>query len=217
LSGCAARRIEYVGTSTIVAMSRAHPPHDENGNATMTLHADLLADLEVHRQRLGKTARGPFLIELVGRSLNPYFCPVLLYRLAYRTRSTLFGLPGIAFSRLNYFLFGLEIARHTPIGPGLFFPHTRGTVIGAASIGRNVVVYHGVTLGARQIDVGFNADTRPTIGDDVVIGAGASVLGAVSVGDGARIGSNVVVTRDLPPGIIATAPEPVLRHRSAPA
>lgn len=180
----------------------------------MTLHADLVADLEMHRQRLGKRARGSFGLELVSRSMNPYFCPVLLYRLAYSTRSALFGIPGIVFSRMNYFLFGLEIARHTQIGGGLFFPHTRGTVIGAASIGRNAVVYHGVTLGARHVDIGFNAATRPTIGDDVVIGAGASVLGPVTVGDGARIGSNVVVVHDLAAGVVATAPEPLVRTRS---
>lgn len=86
------------------------------------------------------------------------------------------------------------------IGPGLKLPHPQGVVIGAgARIGRNCVLYHQVTLGgARRGD--FAADRYPVIGHDVVVFAGAKLLGAVEVGDGACIGANAVVLKDVPAG-----------------
>ena len=87
----------------------------------------------------------------------------------------------------------LDIA--TPhIGPGLVISHGNGTILTAESIGRNCWVHHEVTIGW-QYGTG-----KPTIGDDVFVGAGAKILGSVNVGDGARIGANAVVVDDVPDG-----------------
>jgi serine O-acetyltransferase len=97
-------------------------------------------------------------------------------------------------------LFGLEVALRCEIGPGIFFPHPSGTVIGASSIGRNVTIFQGATLGARELDMGFDANLRPRIGDNVVIGSGAKILGGVHVGDSAVVGANAVVLETVESG-----------------
>ncbi|MBV8757225.1 MAG: serine acetyltransferase [Deltaproteobacteria bacterium] len=87
---------------------------------------------------------------------------------------------------------GCELPKDTRIG------HPFGIVIHAgAKIGRNVVILHQVTIGERTLD---STAAAPRIGDNVYIGAGAKVLGDITVGDGARIGANAVVTKDVPPG-----------------
>ncbi|MHB1535879.1 MAG: serine O-acetyltransferase [Acidimicrobiales bacterium] len=85
----------------------------------------------------------------------------------------------------------LEAAR---IGPGLFLSHGQGTILAAERIGANAYVQHGVTVGWD-----YRSHRLPRIGDDVFIGAGAKILGAVTIGDGARIGANAVVLCDVPP------------------
>ena len=91
---------------------------------------------------------------------------------------------------------GIEIHPAATIGRRFFIDHGMGVVIGeTAIVGDDVMIYHDVTLGSK----GFSHGKRhPTIGDDVVIGAGARVLGNVSVGLGARISANAVITKDLP-------------------
>jgi len=101
---------------------------------------------------------------------------------------------------MNFILFGLEIAVRCEIGPGLYFPHTQGTVIGANKIGENATIYHNVTFGAREIDLDYSFFSRPNIGDNVIVGAGAKILGPVTVGNGARVGANAVVVEDVPAG-----------------
>lgn len=172
----------------------------------MTLRDLLEADLEVHRHYNKKRARAGFWIELFSRSLNPYFCPVLLVRVAHHCDQGRLRPIAIVASKLNYFLFGLEIARRTTIGPGLYFPHTRGTVLGATSVGARAVIYHGVTVGASFIDFEFDPEMRPTIGDDVTLGTGSVVLGHVHVADGARIGAQAVVVKDVAAGAVMLAP-----------
>ncbi|MGA2836555.1 MAG: serine O-acetyltransferase [Acidimicrobiales bacterium] len=82
------------------------------------------------------------------------------------------------------------------IGPGLFIDHALGVVIGeTAEIGTDVTIYQGVTLGGTSLEPGKR---HPTVGDRVTIGAGAKVLGPVTVGSGSRIGANAVVVRDVP-------------------
>ena len=102
-------------------------------------------------------------------------------------------------------IFGLEVAGSTTIGGGLYLPHTQGTVIGAASIGENAIIYHNVTLGAKLIDVGFDPSTRPVLGSNVLIGSGAKVLGPVEIGDGCVIGANAVIVRSVSPYTSVTA------------
>lgn len=100
---------------------------------------------------------------------------------------------------MNMLLFGLEISPRCEIGPGIFLPHTYGTVIGAARVGKNVTVFQGVTVGAKELDMRFNKSLRPDIGDFVTLGSGCKVLGAVSIGSNVVVGANAVVTRSIHP------------------
>jgi serine O-acetyltransferase len=104
--------------------------------------------------------------------------------------------PGFV-QRLIYRRYGLEIVIGSPIGGGLYIAHPIGTVIAPQRIGRNCSIIAGVTIGMR------NEWVFPIIGDNVFIGAGARVLGGITIGDGVQIGANAVVTRDLPPGATA--------------
>tara|TARA_Y100000768_G_scaffold88416_1_gene63452 strand:- start:16 stop:606 length:591 start_codon:yes stop_codon:yes gene_type:complete len=108
-------------------------------------------------------------------------------------------------SQLSRFLTGIEIHPAAKIGKNLFIDHGMGVVIGETSeIGDNVTLYHGVTLGgispaiksAEQVGV----KRHPSLGNDVIVGSGAQILGPVIIKDCARIGSNAVVTKDVPKG-----------------
>ncbi|ASY13039.1 serine O-acetyltransferase [Candidatus Nanopelagicus hibericus] len=91
---------------------------------------------------------------------------------------------------------GIEIHPAAKIGRRFFIDHGMGVVIGAtAVVGEDVMIYHDVTLGART---GGSGKRHPTIGNNVVIGAGARVLGDISIGDGVKINANVVVTKSVP-------------------
>ena len=99
------------------------------------------------------------------------------------------------------FATGIEIHPGAQIGRRVFIDHGMGVVIGeTAEIGDDTTLYHGVTLGGTSWNKGKR---HPTLGRGVVIGAGAKVLGPIRVGDGAKIGSNAVVVRDVPPAATA--------------
>lgn len=104
-------------------------------------------------------------------------------------------------SQLSRFFTGIEIHPGATIGKGLFIDHGMGVVIGeTAEIGNDVTIYHGVTLGG----TGKNKGKRhPTIGNNVLIGTGAKVLGPITVGDNAKIGANSVVLHNVPEGATA--------------
>lgn len=134
---------------------------------------------------------------------SPRFLPVFLCRLAHFFHLKKLGPIAKLVSLLNFFFFGIEIAVRCPIGEGLFLPHTQGTVIGAYAIGRNAIIFQGVTLGAKELDFSYRAESRPLLGDDVIVGAGAKVLGGLVVANGARIGANAVVLQNVGPGQFA--------------
>lgn len=100
-------------------------------------------------------------------------------------------------SQIGRFFTGIEIHPGATIGSGFFIDHGMGVVIGeTAEIGENVTIYHGVTLGGTS----WKKEKRhPTIGNNVVIGAGAKVLGPFKVGDNSKIGSGSVVVNEVPP------------------
>ncbi len=101
-------------------------------------------------------------------------------------------------SLIARWLTGIEIHPAARIGRRFFIDHGMGVVIGeTADIGDDVTLYHGVTLGGTSWQSGKR---HPTLGDDVVVGAGAKILGPIRVGSGARIGSNAVVLKDVPEG-----------------
>ena len=99
--------------------------------------------------------------------------------------------------RLNAFFGHVVIGRGADFGPGLVILHSFGIVInGQVRAGRNLVLEHGVTIGAEK-------NLSPVLGDNVFIGAGAKIIGAVRVGSDVKIGANAVVTKDLPDGATA--------------
>lgn len=104
-------------------------------------------------------------------------------------------------SQISRFFTGIEIHPGAIIGKGLFIDHGMGVVIGETTeIGDNVLIYHGVTLGGTGKDIGKR---HPTIEDNVVIGTGAKVLGPITVREGAKIGANSVVVKEVPKGATA--------------
>ena len=177
------------------------------------LRSHLAADLRRQHGLLhGIDAPPPTGLRLWRGLVAPRFVPVLLCRLAHRLHLWRLGPLAKLVSLINFFLFGIEIAVRCPIGPGLFFPHTHGTVIGAWSIGRNATIFQGVTLGAREVDFRYGEASRPTIGDDVIVGSGAKVLGPLHIGNGSRIGANSVVLSTVPEAVLAAgAPARVLK------
>ena len=134
---------------------------------------------------------------------NPRMVPVVIVRLAEFFSANRLGLLAKLSSMFNVAIFGIEVSPKVSIGGGLFLPHTVGTVIGAASIGHNCTIMQGVTLGALESDLSFTSAKRPIIGNDVVIGSGAKILGGITVGDRARIGANAVVLIDVPAESVA--------------
>ncbi len=138
------------------------------------------------------------------------FHALLYYRVAHRLLK--WHLKGLArwVSQLGRFFTGVEIHPGATIGRGLFIDHGMGVVIGeTCEIGDEVTIYQGVTLGGTGKDVGKR---HPTIGNGVVIGAGAKVLGPFRVGDGAKIAAGAVVLDEIPPGATAVgAPARVVR------
>ncbi len=91
---------------------------------------------------------------------------------------------------------GIEIHPGATIGKGFFIDHGMGVVIGeTAEIGDNCLIYHGVTLGGVSLE---KKKRHPTLGNDVVIGAGAKILGAITLGDNVQVGANAVVLKDVP-------------------
>jgi serine O-acetyltransferase len=98
------------------------------------------------------------------------------------------------------FLTGIEIHPAAMIGPGLFIDHGLGVVIGeTAEVGENVTILQGVTLGGTSLR---REKRHPTLGDNVVVGAGAKIIGAFKIGDGSRIGAGSVVVREVPPNSV---------------
>lgn len=118
-------------------------------------------------------------------------------------------------SQSNRFFTGIEIHPGAQIHPTCFIDHGMGIVIGeTARVGENVRIFHGVTLGGTGKDQGKR---HPTIGNDVLIGARATILGPISIGDGAKIGAGAVVLDPVPAGatVVGLRAEPVRRgHRT---
>lgn len=107
---------------------------------------------------------------------------------------------------------GVEIHPGAVLGSGVFIDHATGVVIGeTAEVGDNVTIYHGVTLGGTSLD---RIKRHPTIGDNVTIGAGAKVLGAITVGAGSQIGANSVVVKPVPPGAVVVGVPGQIVNRS---
>ncbi len=131
-------------------------------------------------------------------TLYPGVHALALHRLAHRFWRWRLKWVGRFISQFARWLTGIEIHPGARIGRRLFIDHGMGVVVGeTAEIGDDVTLYHGVTLGGTS----WQKEKRhPTLGNNVVVGAGAKILGPVVVGDSARIGSNSVVVKDVPAG-----------------
>ena len=165
-----------------------------------TLRLDLLRQHELLHANVAIQQQG---IRFWLKVFSPRFAPVFLFRLAFKSQDAGWGILARIFSMLNVIFFGIEIATICKIGPGLFLPHTQGTVIGAVSIGENAVIYQGVTLGAKDLDFTYDETRRPIVGHNVLIGAGAKILGGLTIGNNVRIAANAVVLQSVPDDAIA--------------
>ena len=129
---------------------------------------------------------------------TPGLHALLLHRVAHRMWKAGFRLAARLLNHLTRMITGIDIHPGATIGRRFVIDHGMGVVIGeTAEIGDDVLLYQGVTLG------GVSQEKRkrhPTIGDGVIVGAGAIVLGALTVGAGARVGAGAVVVRDVPAG-----------------
>ena len=128
---------------------------------------------------------------------------VFFHRIANFFHLAKFHLVARIISQLSRFLTGIEIHPGAKIGRNLFIDHGMGVVIGETSeIGNNVTIYHMATLGGIAPSINSNDQRQvkrhPTLSDCVVVGSGAQILGPVMVGANAKIGSNAVVTKDVP-------------------
>ncbi|MEI7639920.1 MAG: serine O-acetyltransferase [bacterium] len=158
--------------------------------------------------------------------MYPGFHAIVLHRLAHflwKIKIPLFPRMISAFSR---FLTGIDIHPAAKIGKRFFIDHGMGVVIGETSeIGDNVLIYQGVTLGGTGKDTGKR---HPTLGNDIVVGSGAKILGPITIGNGSKIGAGSVVVHSVPdnctvvgvPGRIARMneekPEETLQHGDLP-
>jgi len=141
---------------------------------------------------------------------SPGLHAIWVHRLTHRLWTKPGGrLAARLLSQLARALTGVEIHPGAQIGRRFFIDHGMGVVIGeTAEIGDDVLMYHGVTLGGRSMK---HVKRHPTIGNNVTIGAGARILGPVSIGDGVQIGANSVVVRDIPAGAVAAGVPAIVR------
>ncbi len=162
-------------------------------------------DLSVARHEdMSAAGLGTLIGSFLSRSA---FCAVFLYRLAsaFMRRGGRVS-RGVAhfLTRLNTVLHACDIDPTAVIGPGLHLPHPVGVVIGAARIGAHVTLLQNVTLGVRDRTANsFLPSAFPSLGDDVYVGAGAILLGGITIGSGAQIGAGAVVLDSVPEGALA--------------
>lgn len=147
------------------------------------------------RMREAKTRGYPWYV-VESLLLDNGFQAVVLHRAAHWFKRHRVPFFGPFFARLNHFLTGVDIGAGAEIGPGLRISHGTGLVIGGyARIGARALLLHEVTIGSPSHG---RVREMPTLGDDVFVGAGAKLIGAITVGDRVEIGSNALVTRDVP-------------------
>ncbi len=137
---------------------------------------------------------------------------ILLYRIAHSFYSSRLFFLARAFCELGRFLTGIEIHPGATIGKRLVIDHGMGLVIGeTAVIGDDCIIFHGVTLGGLKFDA---VKRHPTIGNKVLIGSGAKILGNIKLGNGCRIGANSVVIKDVSEGAVVYTHAPVVKENT---
>ena len=153
---------------------------------------DILADL---RAPLANDPAANGWLEVV--LAYPGFHALVLHRLVHALHRAKVPVVPRVLSAVSRFWTGVEIDPGATIGKGVFIDHGSGVVIGGtAEVGDGCTIYQGVTLGGTSL---ARTKRHPTLGRNVSVGSGAAILGAIFVGDGARIGANSVVVKDVPP------------------
>ncbi len=171
--------------------------------------AALRQDLQAVRER-DPAARTT--LEII--ACYPGLHAIWAHRLSHWLWNHDFKLTGRALSALTRWLTGVEIHPGATLGPGLFIDHAAGVVIGETSdVGANVTIYQGVTLGGTSLERGKR---HPSVGDRVTIGAGAKVLGPVTIGQDSRIGANAVVVKPVPANSVVVGVPGQIVSRSQP-
>jgi serine O-acetyltransferase len=133
--------------------------------------------------------------------LYPSIHALIAYRISHFFYKKKFFFIARLISQLSRFFTGIEIHPGATIGKGLFIDHGMGVVIGeTAEVGDDVTLYHGVTLGGTGKDKGKR---HPTLGNNVIVGAGAKILGPILIGNNAKVGANAVVVKNVPDGATA--------------
>ena len=176
----------------------------------MSLWSLIASDFTSIRDR-DPAARGKLETALVYPGLHA----AVAHRFAHALWTRGWRFPARFLSYLSRAVTAIDIHPGAKIGPGFFIDHGAGVVIGeTAEIGRNVTLYHGVTLGGVSWSPGKR---HPTLGDDVMVGAGAKILGPITVGAGARVGANSVVVSEVPPeATVIGIPARVVMEEAAP-
>ena len=148
--------------------------------------------------------RDPAAKSIIGIILTyPGVKAVFLHKVSHFFHLAGFELIGRIISQITRFFTGVEIHPGAKIGKNLFIDHGMGVVIGETSeIGDNVTIYHAVTLGGSSPSIDSERQRHekrhPTIGNDVVIGSGAQIIGPIKIGNNVRIAANAVVVKDVP-------------------
>ncbi len=155
------------------------------------MFAELRRDIQAVRER-DPAARSTLEVLLC----YPGVHALAFHRLAHAIWRRGWKVPARFLSHIARFLTGIEIHPAAKLGPGLFIDHGMGVVIGETSeVGENVTLLQGVTLGGTSLK---REKRHPTLGNNVVVGAGAKIIGAFKIGDGSRIGAGSVVVREVP-------------------
>jgi serine O-acetyltransferase len=168
---------------------RREPPRARG--AELSVFADLRRDVQAVRER-DPAARSTLEVLLC----YPGVHALVFHRFAHAIWRRGFTVPARFVSHVARFLTGIEIHPAAKLGPGLFIDHGMGVVIGeTAEVGENVTLLQGVTLGGTSLK---REKRHPTLGNNVVVGAGAKIIGGFKIGDGSRIGAGSVVVREVP-------------------
>ncbi|MBM9433065.1 serine O-acetyltransferase [Flaviflexus sp. JY899] len=158
----------------------------------------LKEDLEAARKR-DPAARTPLEVALAYPGVHALWA----HRIAHAmwNSSDRLKLPARLLSQIARSITGIEIHPGASLGRRMFIDHGMGVVIGeTAEVGEDVMIYHGTTLGGVSLSKGKR---HPTVGNRVTIGAGAKILGPITLGDDSQVGANAVVIRDVPAGVTA--------------
>ncbi len=169
---------------------------------------------DTRRLKLNRKGTFPWYV-IEALLLDNGYQAVVAYRIASWFKRHRVPIVGPLVARLGLLLTGVDIAPGAEIGPGLIVSHGTGLVIGSrARIGERAILLHQVTLGAP--DVG-RLEEMPCIGDDFYVGAGAALIGGITVGDRVVIGLNTTITEDVPDDtrIVSAAPQKVTCRSSS--